>query len=92
MTASLNDLQMDALGVQGFTGSLDERMRQWAESKGGPSQASLNDTLLGMWAVVSGATGSLNDLERAGLVSLGFTQDSLNDQRHAFWLAGGIIP
>ena len=84
--SQLNDCQYAALGTQGFVGSLNDRMLQWALANGATG-GTLNDALFEMLGA-QGGTGSLNDRWYMVLGTLGYA-GSRNDRELAFWCDGG---
>lgn len=89
--SQINDAAFKALGDQGFTGSLNDRMLLWAIFNGAVAD-SLNDALLQVWTVQSGTTGVLNDVMLAGMRTFtGLVDGTLNDVELQFWLDGGVF-
>ena len=79
-----------SLGTQGYTGSLNDRLYQWAVANGATSN-NLNDATL-QALLSNGATSTnINDAWIEALASVGIETTNINDSMLSFWVAGGVF-
>lgn len=82
MSDQLNDLQMTALGNEGFTGQLNERMSAWLRSTG-----AVGTDLVDLWMsfLLLQPGGQRNQKTFNWLGSLGYTETDLPDRQYHYW-------
>ena len=91
--ATLTDAKWDALGAQGFTGSISDRTLQWLVAGSvAPLPKSISDAWKNMLTnrIFPAGNYQRNDSWYVYLGTLGFA-GSLNDREMAFWLSGGVL-
>ena len=82
MADQLNDMQMRALGNEGYIGSLNDRMIQWLKFEG-----AIGDALNDLWLSYLSAEPSsqINDKAFTWLTGLGYNQPNLADKQLQYW-------
>ena len=92
--SQLNDLKFEALGNQGYIGTIVDRWSQWLVANGATSKIAIPDQeqeflqSQGYWL---DDYQHLNDAWYAFLGSLGYLQGTLDERWYAFWFDGGVI-
>lgn len=88
--SQFNDARFAALRGQGFDGSTNDMLLQWAQAFGATSNQ-LNDAILEMLLLNGATSPHINDAWYQFLVGKGFGPSHRNDMEFAFWEDGGII-
>ena len=86
---AIQDERFDALMAQGFFGTNDDMMLQWAKAAGATSNH-INDAVLEALLLNGATTPNLSDAWVEYLNSIGLT-GTRNDMELGFWEAGGVI-
>ncbi len=86
---AIQDSRFDSLRAQGFTGSNDDMMLQWAKAAGAVSNHT-NDAVLEALLLNGATTPNLSDAWVEYLVSIG-GNGTRNDMELLFWESGGVI-
>lgn len=84
---NINSDMFSALGAQGFTGSISDRLLAYYRANGASSR-NIDDALREMLIAQGATPAHVNDMWYQVLGGLGFT-GSLNDRLSAFWADGG---
>ena len=86
---AIQDSRFDALRAQGFTGTNNDMMLQWAQAAGATSNQ-INDAVLEALLLNGAITPCLSDAWIEYLISIGGV-GTRNDMELAFWESGGVI-
>lgn len=88
---AIQDSRFNSLRAQGFTGTNDDMMLQWAQAAGATSNH-VNDAVLEALLLNGATTPCLSDAWVEYLISIG-GDGTRNDMEDAFWVSGGeIVP
>lgn len=84
---NINDNKYEALGDQGYVGSIDDRFKQLIQFTTSSRSTSERD----YWRTfVPTNNGSLNDIKMQALTNAGFITGSLQDREAAYWKASNV--
>lgn len=80
--AQINDAKLSALATAGYLGQIDDAAIAFYRA----ITANLVAIEMDYWkSIAPSATGSTNDIKKAALAILGYTQPSIQDAEYAYW-------
>ncbi len=81
----INDVIVQALSKEGHGDQYNDALVTWLQSEGAVA-TDLNTAWDQFWNIKGIAPGNFNDRYKEWLSASGFTEDSLNDAKLAYWL------